>query len=819
MDMTRKTTHTTRKTARTTSAAAAASMFEALEDRRLMSSVLTVNGTAGDDLIRLTQRGHLLSVQVNGVTRAYNTLRISGVKVAGQDGNDTIAATGGFTLPVILSGGNGDDSLVGGRGNDRLDGGPGNDRLAGDQGADDLFGGDGVDTADYSAYSAAVNVSLDDVANDGAAEGDNVHSNVENVVGGSGNDTLTGSSAANYLQGAGGTDTIYGLGGDDTLDGGVGGLFPLNRNNGNDALWGGDGNDTLYASDFGNNSLYGEAGNDRLFGYSGADKLYGASGRDSLYGGGNDDELFGGTGDDYLDAGAGNDKAYGNAGPISIFRPITEIGPIVEIGPVLGGASIQDGTSNTVQFSEAGAINPLLPIDRIGTVVTTPVVPVIDPTVVVNPTLPPIDTTPRLPVLDPIQVDVLHPWLPPFTVAESDNDEIHGGDGSDRLRGDGGNDAISGEAGDDVCYGDAGNDVVHGNAGNDRLYGGAGDDDLYGDENDDILVSIGGGQRDSVTGGDGLDSIWCDAESTEIDTNGFWDALFEGAAGTHHRVGGFQTLRTSDASNNTISTQTPSRELNGQAILDPVAGGGSYADFSDRPLFGTGGPSKDDVDQNGIGDCYYLAGLSAAAKVNPLRIKQAVVDLGDGTYAVRFYSGGTEQYYRVDGDLPTYGGSSMVYAGLGHDDNLWTAVLEKVFTFARSNKGTYASIHGGGMAEYANSLNVTGSSVWGSNAVDTLKKIKAEVDAHRAVTVLTPNTTPPAGTHAVPWHVYSVESVTLQTVNFPLIGSVVIGGTITLRNPWATDGGGNDDGSNDGYVTFTADQFYGFFTAGYSSQA
>src|SRR4029078_1954123 len=130
---------------------------------------------------------------------------------------------------------------------------------------------------------------------------------------------------------------------------------------------------------------------------------------------------------------------------------------------------------------------------------------------------------------------------------------------------------------------------------------------------------------------------------------------------------------------------------------------------------------------------------------------------------------------------------SMVYAGLGHDDNLWTAIMEKVFTFARSNKGTYASIHGGGMAEYSDSLNVTGSYVWGTSAVDTLQKIKAEVDAHRAVTVLTPNSTPPAGTHAAPSHGYSRESVSLQTVHFPFIGDVVIGGTITLRNPWATD--------------------------------
>ena len=570
--MNRKTTRTTRKTS-ARNATAATSMFEALEDRRLFS-VLTVNGTAGADLVRLTQRNHLLTVQVNGATRAFNTLQVNGVKVNGLDGNDTLVAGGTLNIPVTLFGGNGDDYLVGGRGNDVVDGGTGNDWLNGGAGADDLAGGTGVDIADYSASLVSVNVSLDDAANDGrSGEADNVHSNVENVVGGYGDDTLTGSNGPNYLQGSGGTDTIYGLGGDDTLDGGIGGAFPLNRNNGNDALWGGDGNDTLHASDWGNNSLYGEAGNDQLYGYGGADNLYGGSGRDNLYGGANNDQLFGGTGDDYLDGQAGDDKEYGNAGPITFLRPIDTVSifpdrvagitdgtsntiflgetAATNTGLPSGTTRITDGTSNTIQFGEAGAINPLLPIDRVGTVITDPVLPIIPIDRTLDPTLPPIDLTPRLPVRDPIQIDVLNPWLPPFTIVETDNDVIHGGDGSDRLRGDGGDDQVFGDAGDDVCYGDAGNDVVHGNTGNDRLYGNAGDDDLYGDENDDILVSIGGlgvapDAVDSVTGGDGFDSVWCDAEATEIDTNGFWDALFEGAAATHHRVGGFQTLRTSD---------------------------------------------------------------------------------------------------------------------------------------------------------------------------------------------------------------------------------------------------------------------------------
>ena len=41
--------------------------------------------------------------------------------------------------------------------------------------------------------------------------------------------------------------------------------------------------------------------------------------------------------------------------------------------------------------------------------------------------------------------------------------------------------------------------------------------------------------------------------------------------------------------------------------------------------------------------------------------------------------------------------------------------------------------------------------------------------------------------------------------------------SITLRNPWGTDGGGNNDGSDDGYVTFTASQFTGYFNGATAS--
>ena len=73
-----------------------------------------------------------------------------------------------------------------------------------------------------------MNVSLDGIANDGAAgEGDNVATTVEQVLGGSGGDTLTGNGAANTLDGRGGGDTIRGGAGNDTLIGGTGADSPV----------------------------------------------------------------------------------------------------------------------------------------------------------------------------------------------------------------------------------------------------------------------------------------------------------------------------------------------------------------------------------------------------------------------------------------------------------------------------------------------------------------------------------------------------------------------------------------------------------------
>jgi Ca2+-binding RTX toxin-like protein len=219
------------------------------------------------------------------------------VTLYGNGGNDWLKANVDPNSPYGLNPGH---ALV--------DGGSGNDTLMGN--AATVYKGDlGTDTASFSAATSNLNITLDNKTNDGATNDHaNVMSDVENVIGGSGNDKITGSSANNILRGGKGNDSLYGGGGadalfgeerNDVLDGGSGDDY-LQGWTGNDALFGRDGNDKLDAGD-GDDYLEGNGGNDTLTGGTGRDKLYGNDGNDLLYA--KDGKV------DTLDGGNGTDKA------------------------------------------------------------------------------------------------------------------------------------------------------------------------------------------------------------------------------------------------------------------------------------------------------------------------------------------------------------------------------------------------------------------------------------------------------------------------------------------------------------------------------
>lgn len=178
----------------------------------------------------------------------------------GEDGSDYLRSSSGKDS---LSGGSGNDVLRSGAGVDSLLGEGDNDVLDGGDGADILNCGDGSDTVQYQGRTAALTVTLDDLANDGATgENDKIESSCENVEVWNGADRVTGSSGPNRIEARDGNDT---------LKGGAG----------SDRLYGGAGKDTLNG-DAGNDYLSGEAGDDTISGGSGTDTVYGGDGSDTI---------------------------------------------------------------------------------------------------------------------------------------------------------------------------------------------------------------------------------------------------------------------------------------------------------------------------------------------------------------------------------------------------------------------------------------------------------------------------------------------------------------------------------------------------------
>jgi Ca2+-binding RTX toxin-like protein len=151
--------------------------------------------------------------------------------MSGSLGNDSLF---GFDGNDTLNGDDGDDRLFGHDGDDKLNGGNGNDSLYGGQdksisdfgGNDTMSGGLGVDTVSYLGHDGNVVIDADGVIGDDGVrvnsdiimdEQDTIGSDVENLTGGNGNDTITGNAAANVLDGGPGGDRMTGLGQVDTV--------------------------------------------------------------------------------------------------------------------------------------------------------------------------------------------------------------------------------------------------------------------------------------------------------------------------------------------------------------------------------------------------------------------------------------------------------------------------------------------------------------------------------------------------------------------------------------------------------------------------
>jgi RTX calcium-binding nonapeptide repeat (4 copies) len=225
-----------------------------------------VAGTNGNDSVNGSCLGTNSGLIFNGLggNDEVSAGSCAGGAVDMGPGNDR-AASGG-----TVNGGPGTDTVRGGPGNDVLDGGDGRDTVDGQAGTDTVRGGTGrdilvpglgsgdvveggtdTDSGSYEDRDQPVAASLDNQANDGiAGENDLIASDVENLIGGAGDDTLIGDANPNDIDGGDGGDVIDGLGGPDFVDGGPGNDRITARDGAQDRVICGDGNDLAVTDEF-----------------------------------------------------------------------------------------------------------------------------------------------------------------------------------------------------------------------------------------------------------------------------------------------------------------------------------------------------------------------------------------------------------------------------------------------------------------------------------------------------------------------------------------------------------------------------------------
>jgi hypothetical protein len=371
--------------------------------------------------------------------------------------------------------------------------------------------------------------------------------------------------------------------------------------------------------------------------------------------------------------------------------------------------------------------------------------------------------------------------------ARSGNDQLDGGANNDRIYGSSGDDIIEGGSGNDTVYAGSGDDIVRGEGGNDRLYGnhgedqlfaGTGSDRLYGGSNKDVLISLDNSGGDRMTGNSGNDVFWGDSNDTVTDSNSHENKYAK------HLIDSFDNDADKTLNGDTIDPDGALYES------DEV-----FLDFGDTPLFSEDGPMRTDIAQGNEGNCWLMAGIGTIAHDNPERIQDSVVDFGDGTYGVNLH----DEYFRVDGQLAIYDWSAddpnpiPRYAGLGADDVLWPAIVEKAWSESRFDWpwGLDAGWTGSVWEAFDGTDTDVESFGWFSDGEDVLNHINDALNDGQVVTILTQ------------WFDWQIDHDDLVKCHYYMVDSVNMADeTITIFNPHGIDS------DNEYEVTMSAEELY-----------
>ncbi len=525
-----------------------------------------LTGGAGDDILEGMAGADILNGDGGSNYASY---------AHAPDGGGSVGVTASLANPGTNTGHAAGDqynsitNLIGSSFNDTLTGRDGEDNiLIGGAGADVLKGGTGNDTASYIYDTAGVTVSLVAGAGSGGeAQGDTLF-DIENLIGGSGNDNLTGNSSVNILKGGGGDDTLIGGAGGDTFYGGD----EITDTSTNDTVSyasassgvfasltatipqpGGTSDDATGDTFFGVENLTGTAQADTLIGDDKVNILTGGAGEDILEGMAGGDILNGDGGSNYASyahapatAGATGVSASlaspaGNTGHAAgdQYNNITNLigsafndtltGRDGEDNILIGGAGadvLNGGTgSDTASYATATAgivaslANPGSNTGDAAGDTYTSIENLVGSSF--NDTLSGDannnilnggagnDTVSYVGITSTIVATLTEAGGSATgtgigTDTYFEIENITGGSGADNLYGNSSANILSGGVGSDTLDGKGGNDTLYGNEGNDVLYGGDGDDILDGGDGNDQLYGNAG--ADTLVGGLGIDT-------------------------------------------------------------------------------------------------------------------------------------------------------------------------------------------------------------------------------------------------------------------------------------------------------------------------
>eukprot|EP01036_Dinobryon_divergens_P061988 gene61988-biopygen36927 len=293
-----------------------------------------LDGGSGIDTADYTDKTVSVAVSLAGATPV--DVRVNGVI------EDTIV-----NIEYVFSG-SGNDTLIGDSLANRFEAGAGDDFLRGGGGADFLDGAAGIDTADYSDKTAAVSATLagagvSTVTVGGVAE-DTIR-RVENLIGGSGADTLTGDALANRFMGGVGNDVLDGGVGSDTADYSEKAASVVVTLAGGTPV-------TVTVNGVAEDTI---SNIENISGGIGKDTLIGDAFSNRLEGGFNNDVLMGGGGADVLDGGVGIDTADYSDKTVAVAVTLAGATPV---GVKVDGV-VEDTISN-IEYVFSGSGNDTL---------------------------------------------------------------------------------------------------------------------------------------------------------------------------------------------------------------------------------------------------------------------------------------------------------------------------------------------------------------------------------------------------------------------------------------------------------------------------